>query len=93
MQLNREDTTKRDIQIAFCQLLEEEPFDLISVGEVCQKARVSPHRFYSYYHDRYDLLAGVLREYNALREEMNQPHFQISQLEIHEWEQTFEQIF
>lgn len=61
--------TKRLLQDALMELLEEKPLEKITVTQVCQKADVNRSTFYAYYPDVGALLAelenGVLEQIPA----------------------------
>lgn len=48
--------TKKLIMTAFTEMLEELPFDKITVAALVKRAGVSPNTFYYHYEDIYDLL-------------------------------------
>ena len=48
--------TQKAILTAFSQMLEETPFDKITVSALVRRAGVSPNTFYYHYHDIYELL-------------------------------------
>ena len=54
--------TKKLIMTAFEELLEEQPFDKITVSALVKRAGVSPNTFYYHYQDIYDLLNAWFQE-------------------------------
>lgn len=51
--------TEQAIQIAFMQLLAEQPLDKITVREITTRCGISRNTFYYHYHDVYDLLENL----------------------------------
>ena len=51
--------TKEQIQQAFLFLLEETPFEKVTIDQISQNARVTRSTFYRYYEDKYQLLAEI----------------------------------
>lgn len=47
--------TRRNIEQTFLRLLQDEPFDKITVRMVCEEALVNKGTFYRHYEDKYDL--------------------------------------
>lgn len=54
--------TKKAILTAFRQMLEQMPFDKITVSAIVAKCQISPNTFYYHFRDIYDLLETFLRE-------------------------------
>ena len=52
--------TKRDLRNAIVELLNEKPFDKITVSEICEKSMVTRMTFYKHYQDKYDLLSDTI---------------------------------
>ncbi|MCH4053748.1 MAG: TetR/AcrR family transcriptional regulator [Atopobiaceae bacterium] len=52
--------TKAAIEVAFIRLLHEQPFDKITVQQVCHEALVNKGTFYHHYHDKYDLAQKLI---------------------------------
>ena len=53
-------TAKDDIMTSFLKLLNEKPFDKITVREITQDCGINRNTFYYYFQDIYDLLECVL---------------------------------
>lgn len=53
--------SKRDLRNAFMELLKEQPFDKISVSDICKKATINKMTFYKHYQDKYALLDDCIR--------------------------------
>jgi AcrR family transcriptional regulator len=70
--------TQKLLREALIALIEERHFDVITVGEIAERAMVSRAAFYRYYQDKYDLvekifeemMAAVVREIEPLRHTM-----------------------
>ncbi|GEP18935.1 TetR/AcrR family transcriptional regulator [Pediococcus argentinicus] len=56
--------TQRDLVEAMVNLLRKEPFEKITIDDVCDEALVHRSTFYRYYHNKYELLESML-EYTA----------------------------
>lgn len=52
--------TVRDFQNALLELLEDHPFDRLTVDQICKGAMLHRSSFYRYFHDKYDLLEQTL---------------------------------
>lgn len=52
--------TVRDFQNALLELLENHPFDRLTVDQICKGAMLHRSSFYRYFHDKYDLLEQTL---------------------------------
>lgn len=61
--------TKRAVKRALIELLGAEPFEKITVTEICRTAEVSRITFYTYYEDKYALVDEVFADEMALAEE------------------------
>ena len=48
--------TKEQIYIAFLRLLEEKPFETVTVSDIAQGAGINRGTFYLHFHDKFDLL-------------------------------------
>lgn len=68
--------TKKVILCAFEELLEEKPFDKITVGSLVKRAGISPNTFYYHFSDIYAMLETWFRECVT--------HF-LSESELREW--------
>ena len=55
--------TKRNIKATLIELLDEKPFEDITVSELCRKGEVSRITFYTYYDDKFDLVHELLDDY------------------------------
>ncbi|HWJ77972.1 MAG TPA: TetR/AcrR family transcriptional regulator C-terminal domain-containing protein [Niallia sp.] len=51
--------TKQLIQVSFMQILEEKPFDSITIGDITKKAKINRGTFYLHFTDKYDLLERI----------------------------------
>ncbi|KRM96053.1 hypothetical protein FC19_GL001120 [Liquorilactobacillus aquaticus DSM 21051] len=58
----RKTRTKRDIFISFEELLEEQPFEEITVKQLVESAMIHRNTFYLHYPDKYHLLESWLYE-------------------------------
>lgn len=56
--------TQRDLVEAMVNLLRKEPFEKITIDDICDEALVHRSTFYRYYHNKYELLESML-EYTA----------------------------
>ena len=56
--------TKRTIRNAFISLLKKEPFEKITVTEICEVGEISRITFYNYYDDKYQLVEEMMELYN-----------------------------
>ncbi|MGM9590707.1 MAG: TetR-like C-terminal domain-containing protein [Faecousia sp.] len=54
--------TKQAILSAFLELLDEKPFDRISIVDISQKSQINRNTFYYYYPDIFALVDDLLRE-------------------------------
>ena len=52
--------TKRAIKDAFMSLLNERPFEKITVKDIIEKCGVSRNTFYYHFQDVYDLMGEIL---------------------------------
>ena len=48
--------TKELIQTSFIYILEEKPFESITIGDITKQAKINRGTFYLHYKDKYDLL-------------------------------------
>ena len=53
---HKSENTKRHIVTSFLSLMEEKPWEKISVIEICRKAEITRGTFYQYFSDIYDLV-------------------------------------
>lgn len=67
--------TQKAILSAFSQMLEEMPFDRITVSALVRRAGVSPNTFYYHYHDIYELLDVWFRSVLHSLADFNAPDF------------------
>ena len=51
--------TKRALAGALRELLEEQPFSKISVGEICERCQMARKSFYYHFRDKYDLVSWI----------------------------------
>ncbi|MCC8182978.1 MAG: dihydroxyacetone kinase transcriptional activator DhaS [Clostridiales bacterium] len=51
--------TKRALATALKQLMSEEPFSKISVGEICERCQLNRKSFYYHFQDKYDLVNWI----------------------------------
>ncbi|MCD8381798.1 MAG: dihydroxyacetone kinase transcriptional activator DhaS [Clostridiales bacterium] len=51
--------TKRALAAALKQLMDEEPFAKISVGEICERCQLNRKSFYYHFQDKYDLVNWI----------------------------------
>ena len=59
MKMNR---TVRDFQNALETLLENQPFERLTVDQICNEALLHRSSFYRYFHDKYDLLEQTINQ-------------------------------
>ena len=50
------------IMKTFSEMLQEMPFDKVTVSELVRRCNISPNTFYYHYRDKYDLLNGWFNE-------------------------------
>ena len=62
MEDKRVKKTKKLLKNTLVELLEEQPFEQISVTNLCSKADVSRITFYTHYNDKYDLLEDYFQD-------------------------------
>ena len=55
--------TKTELRNAVLSLIRSEAFEKISVKKICQTANVSRLTFYAYYHDKYELVEDIFRDF------------------------------
>ncbi len=54
--------TKKYLKDTLIRLLDEEPFEQITVTKLCERADISRITFYSHYADKYDLLEDIFQD-------------------------------
>lgn len=54
--------TKKYLKETLIELLTTEPFEKITVTEICNRADISRITFYSHYEDKYDLVEDIFQE-------------------------------
>lgn len=59
----KSDITKKRVEDALLDILEEKSIDEITVGEFIEYANVSRSTFYRYYHDIYDVYDSMLEKF------------------------------
>lgn len=53
--------SKRDLRNGLISLLDEKPFEKITVGDICARAMINKMTFYKHYTDKYALIDDCLR--------------------------------
>ena len=79
MEYKRITKTKRNIKATLTDILQEMPFEKISVAEICRRGDISRITFYAHYEDKYDLAEEIFSDhvqeaydkYHALQAENN----------------------
>lgn len=56
--------TKKNLKTTLVEMMEETPFEKITVKELCDRALTSRITFYNYYSDKYALLEDILYDIN-----------------------------
>lgn len=56
----RQQRTQREIVTTMFNLLEKQPFEAITVNQICEVALIHHATFYRYFHDKYALLSQLL---------------------------------
>jgi len=51
--------TKKALSSALKELIQEKPFEKISVADICQKCNLNRQSFYYHFKDKYDLVNWV----------------------------------
>lgn len=51
--------TKRALAAALKELMEEKPFEKISVGDICERCEMNRKSFYYHFRDKYDLVNWI----------------------------------
>lgn len=54
--------TKKNLKLTLKKLMNEEPFEKITVKEICERAITSRITFYNYYSDKYSLLEDIFKD-------------------------------
>ena len=62
--------TKRNLKETLIRLLDEKPFEKLTVTEICKEAQTSRITFYTYYGDKYDLLQELYSDMNEVEKEV-----------------------
>lgn len=57
--MEKKQKTKQEIQKAFLQILENESFESITVGDITKQAKINRGTFYLHYQDKFDLLDQI----------------------------------
>ena len=66
--------TQKLLREALIELIEEQGFDALTVGEITERAMVSRAAFYRNYHDKYDLVEQIFAEaMRALFDAVSEP--------------------
>ena len=58
--------TKRNLKGTLISMLPEQPFEQISITELCARAEISRITFYSHYSDKYALVDEIFQDMVAL---------------------------
>ncbi len=67
--------THKFLQEAMIELITEQGFDAITVGDIAERAMINRATFYRHYQDKYDLVANIFEEtVNSLIENMKPLH-------------------
>ena len=53
--------TKRALSAALKELMNEQPFVKISVGDICERCEMNRKSFYYHFHDKYELVNWMFR--------------------------------
>ncbi|MFD0897501.1 TetR/AcrR family transcriptional regulator [Loigolactobacillus binensis] len=62
--------SKRDIEAAFIQLINQNGFSKITIKDICTTALVGRSTFYRYYEDKYDLLGKLIDKYTQIIDDL-----------------------
>ena len=89
--------THKFLQEAMIELITEQGFDAITVGDIAERAMINRATFYRHYQDKYDLVAKIFEETaNQLVENMKPIYKDNSQSETQNppeiWIQFFEHV-
>ena len=89
--------THKFLQEAMIELITEEGFDTITVGDIAERAMINRATFYRHYQDKYDLVAKIFEETtNELIENMKPIQKDTGQSETKNppeiWIQVFEHV-
>ena len=89
--------THKFLQEAMIELITEEGFDTITVGDIAERAMINRATFYRHYQDKYDLVAKIFEETtNELIENMQPIQKDTGQSETKNppeiWIQVFEHV-
>lgn len=82
--------TKKNIEGALIRLLNQKPFEKITVSEICREGMTSRITFYTYYQDKYALIDEMFvdyikeadRNYHKIRDEVTTDRDSIDNYEI-----------
>lgn len=82
MQDKRIIKTKRNIKATLIDMLDEMPFEKVSVADLCRRGEISRITFYTHYEDKYALVAEMYNDYvkeaydiyHALQDANNEKH-------------------
>lgn len=55
--------TKRNIKTTLIEMLDEMPFEKVSVADLCRRGEISRITFYTHYDDKYALVADMYNDY------------------------------
>lgn len=74
--------TKRNIKATLISMLDEMPFEKVSVADLCRRGEISRITFYTHYEDKYALVAEMYNDYlneaydiyHSLQEANNEGH-------------------
>ncbi|MCV3315390.1 TetR/AcrR family transcriptional regulator [Pediococcus ethanolidurans] len=62
--------SKRDIEVAFIQLINQNGFSKITIKDICTSALIGRSTFYRYYEDKYDLLKKLITKYTQILDDL-----------------------
>lgn len=70
--------TKRALSEALKELMEEKPFEKISVADICEKCNMNRKSFYYHFRDKHDLVNWIFdTEFNVLIDEHNDDQWEL----------------
>jgi len=74
--------TRKVVQAAFIELVEERGFDANTVGDIAQRAMINRATFYRHYQDKYDLVEQIFQEVvTTMSQEMGTPTLKLSEVD------------